>query len=95
MSKRINTRKVKTLRSFERYMPRQPPTGAMRHLTAKEISRCPQLIPRSMDSKACTEETDAMLRCWKIHGAENVDETHSCYSVQEQYLQCVRRNVCT
>ena len=47
-----------------------------------------------MDDKACNEETNAMLRCWKINGAENVDETHACWSIQDEYLKCVRKNVC-
>eukprot|EP01083_Nonionella_stella_P176139 615541_1 len=93
MSKRINTGRIKQLRSYERYVPRQPPTGNMRHLNAKEISRCKELIPRSMDEKACKVETDALLRCWQIHGAEDVDETHPCNAVQDSYLGCVRKNV--
>ena len=48
MSKRVNTSRIKQLRSYERYVPRQPPQGAMRHLNAKEISRCRELIPRSV-----------------------------------------------
>mmetsp|Transcript_51350 Transcript_51350/g.85155 ORF Transcript_51350/g.85155 Transcript_51350/m.85155 type:complete len:159 (+) Transcript_51350:25-501(+) len=93
MSKRVNTTRIKQLRSFERYVPRQPPKGAMRHLTAKEIHRCRELIPRAMDDKACTVEKETVLRCWKIHGAEEVDPTHPCHTAESNYTVCVRRNV--
>ena len=47
-----------------------------------------------MDEKACKVETDLLLKCWKVHGAEEVDETHPCNSAQDQYMRCVRINVC-
>ena len=47
-----------------------------------------------MDDKACVVETDALLRCWKINGAENVDETHPCLAAEQAYLSCVGKNVC-
>ena len=47
-----------------------------------------------MDEKACVVETDALLRCWKINGAENVDETHPCLAAEQAYLSCVGKNVC-
>lgn len=47
-----------------------------------------------MDDKACKVETDALLRCWKIHGADDVNETHPCHTTQGLYLGCVRKNVC-
>eukprot|EP01084_Bolivina_argentea_P129776 229157_1 len=93
MSKRINTGRIKSLRSFERYVPKQPPKGGLRHLNAKEISRCRELIPRSMDDKACVVETDQLLKCWKIHGSDDVDEIHPCHDSQLKYLACLRKNV--
>lgn len=47
-----------------------------------------------MDDKACVVETDALLRCWKINGAENVDETHPCLAAEQAYISCVGKNVC-
>lgn len=48
MSRRLNSSKLKELRSYERWMPHEPPHGPMRHLNAKEISKTDLLIPRSV-----------------------------------------------
>ena len=51
------------------------------------------LQKKKMDEKACKVETDLLLKCWKVHGAEEVDETHPCNSAQDAYMRCVRINV--
>ena len=86
--------RIRKLTSIERFVPDKPPTGQMRHMNAKEISRCDLLIPRQMDDKACRDETDELIRCWRANGHEVPDAQHPCYKLEFAFKRCVSMNVC-
>ena len=62
-------------------------------MTLGEVFQCDILVPKQMDQRACMEQESLLIRCWKANGFEHVDYKHHCFNFENEFKDCVRKQV--